>query len=398
MEISNFNFDKDKNAIDKGCKKIEKSPTPEFSRYQQPLSYIKKTLKPYLKYKNIILIGHGGSITSTQGFDKALNVGKKKLVIIDTPEPDFLADVKKNYKKNDSLVVVVSKSGTNVDVLEIMLYFLSYNMLVVTNPEGGALLEMAIKLGIQTIDHPAIGGRYSAFTASSMVPSYLLGINIDKLIEGADYMYSQCSPKVKIKQNLALMIAMDLYLQEKKGYTEVYMPVYSKKLEGFSNLIVQLIHESSGKEGVGQTFFAATAPEAQHHTNQRVFGGRKNVCTCFIRTDPSVQKNDTRVSVPKKLQNISLRHGTLKDIDNNLYSNALQFEFDGVFAHAKKNKIPRIDMVLEKCDEFEIGSFVALWHYVAVYSSILRNVNPFDQPEVEYAKDISFEKRVESKN
>ena len=44
MEISNFNFDKDKNAIDKGCKKIEKSPTPEFSRYQQPLSYIKKSI------------------------------------------------------------------------------------------------------------------------------------------------------------------------------------------------------------------------------------------------------------------------------------------------------------------------------------------------------------------
>ena len=274
--------------------------------------------------------------------------------------------------------------------------FLTYKLLVITNPEGGALLEIAGKLGLPMIEHPAIGGRYSGLTSSTLVPCHLLGMNIDKLFHGAKEMYRKCSPVAGIEDNPALQIAASLYVAETKGYEEVFMPIYSKRMTGFSNLVIQLIHESSCKDGKGQTFYAASAPESQHHTNQRFFGGRRNVCGFFIKTKKDVQKKDMLIKVPDKLKDIVIRDGTLASIDSNTYAQVLDFEFEGVIEHAKRNKIPRINLVMEKADEFELGEFVGLWHYIAVYASILRDVNPFDQPEVEFAKKVSFELRKKS--
>jgi glucose-6-phosphate isomerase len=40
---------------------------------------------------------------------------------------------------------------------------------------------------------------------------------------------------------------------------------------------------------------------------------------------------------------------------------------------------------------------MAFWQLYAVYSSLLRNVDPFDQPQVEGSKKISFDKRLQYK-
>ena len=36
------------------------------------------------------------------------------------------------------------------------------------------------------------------------------------------------------------------------------------------------MHESFGKDKLGQSYFGGQGPEMQHHTSQRFFGGRKN--------------------------------------------------------------------------------------------------------------------------
>jgi glucose-6-phosphate isomerase len=40
---------------------------------------------------------------------------------------------------------------------------------------------------------------------------------------------------------------------------------------------------------------------------------------------------------------------------------------------------------------------MAFWQMFAVYSSILRGVDPFNQPQVENSKNISFAKREKFK-
>lgn len=205
------------------------------------------------------------------------------------------------------------------------------------------------------------------------------------------------SPDIKFDKNPALQVATVLYLFERKGYTEVFVPVYSTKLANFLPLIVQLMHESFCKSGKGMTFYGDMGPESQHHTNQRFFGGKKNVLGMFVRVKHTIN-DDKIIKIPKKIADIPLRGSTMQMLDKLPYSKALDFEFLGVREHTIHFNIPYLVVNANKVDLGAMGEFMAFWHYVAVYSSWLRGVNPFDQPEVEFSKNHSFELRKNFKS
>jgi len=229
-------------------------------------------------------------------------------------------------------------------------------------------------------------------TASAYAPALFLDLDVEKIDAGLRNIYKLCHPSVPVEQNPALRLASCFYLLEQRGFFEIFCPVYSSRLKGFSLFIMQIIHETVGKKGKGQTIYAADAPESQHHTNQRFFGGHKNVIGLFVRVgnqDDSVMK----VHVPEDLLHVQIRDGTLKDIDNIPYSKAFEFEFQGTYQEAVANKIPVAALVLDRVTPSSVGEFLGFWHYVAVYSAMLRGVDPFDQPQVESSKEISFSLR-----
>ena len=55
--------------------------------------------------------------------------------------------------------------------------------------------------------------------------------------------------------------------------------------------------------------------------------------------------------------------------------------------------LPLAALTLDQVNAHSVGEFIAFWHLFAVYSSVLRKVNPFDQPQVENSKNISWVKR-----
>ena len=77
-------------------KQIKKEPTPVFVKDRPPIEKIKEIAKKYANYKNIIVIGNGGSITSSFAFYSALGDGKKNLHILHTMEPDYINKIKKD--------------------------------------------------------------------------------------------------------------------------------------------------------------------------------------------------------------------------------------------------------------------------------------------------------------
>jgi glucose-6-phosphate isomerase len=87
---------------------------------------------------------------------------------------------------------------------------------------------------------------------------------------------------------------------------------------------------------------------------------------------------------------IALRDGSLKDISGVRLSDAFRYESEGTIRDALDNKIPVGTLDLEKVNEETVAYLIAFWHYMAVYSSWLRGVNPFDQPQVEKSKEIAF--------
>lgn len=374
-------------------KKIQtnlKIDLPLFAQYTPDFKSIDKLATKYKSKKNIIVIGNGGSITSFHYFYIALG-NKKNFYPISTNEPDYLAYVKSKCKKNDTVVISVSKSGSNVQQLESSMYFSDYpNFIAVTGSTKSTLKKIQEKLGFDFIEHPPIGGRYSGFTPSALLPAAIAGLDIKKIWKGASDGYKKYGPK--IKNNSAVKLASTLYELDKKGYNEIFMPIYSTKLKGSMDIITQLIHESVGKNRKGQTLFATFAPESQHHSNQRFFGGKKNMLGCFVIVDEFENKYD-RVKIPKKIQELPIRDGTLADLDNNFYSKALYYEYLGTKEDTIKNKIPNITIHIKKVTPESVGELLAFWHYVTVYNCVLNGVDPFDQPQVESAKAIGFKLR-----
>lgn len=363
---------------------------PLFAQYTPDIKAIEKVAKKYESKKNIIVIGNGGSITSFYYFYSAL--GKKKNVfIISSMEPDFLADVREQCKKEDTVVISISKSGTNIGQLESSFYFFDYpHFVVVSGDKDSSLREIQKICNLDFVEHPPVGGRYSGFTPCGLLPAAIAGLDIEGIWKGAMKGYNKYGPASS--NNPAVKLASFFYQYDKKGYDEVFMPIYSSRLSFSKDIITQLIHESVGKDNKGQTVLVSFAPESQHHTNQRFFGGRRNMLGCFVVVDEFDKKYEL-IRIPKKLHDIPVRNGKIGDLDNNYYSKVLHYEYIGTRDDAINKKIPNVTIHVKKITPESIGEYLAFWHYVTVYLCVLNGVNPFDQPEVESSKEISFKLR-----
>lgn len=363
---------------------------PVFLSYQPNFAEIQKIADAYAQYKNLLIIGHGGSVTSFYGMYHALREqATKQVYFLNTVDPDYVAELKNSLSPSDTLVVAISKSGEDVTQLEALLQFTNYPLLVITGAIG-PLAQLAEKLSAQLVVHPPISGRFTGLTEVALVPAALCGFDVEAMQKFALKQYQKFT-----EQNEAVNAASIGYQLEQQGIVDVFIPVYDAHLFPLTNLIIQLCHESFGKDEKGQTYFSHQAPESQHHTNQRFFGGRKNIAGWFISSDKP--RADIVTVVPDVAKTIALKDSTLGVLDGITLTQALHAERDATIEDAKLQNIPVINQTIIERTASEIGSLIAFWQLYAVYSSVLRGVNPFDQPQVENSKRISFAKRLQQK-
>jgi glucose-6-phosphate isomerase len=362
---------------------------PPFLGYKPDFAKIKEAWKEFGGYKNILVIGNGGSVTGLIGLLGAFPV-KKNVQILSTVDPDYIAELQTSLNKDETLVIAISKSGETVTQIEALMHFIDYPLLCITGKES-TLEKIAKKVGAHLYEHPPIGGRYTAFTEVNLIPAAIVGIDVEEFYTGAQRVYAEYH-----NENIASKLAQIMYQLEQRGLVDVFVPIYSHRLFPFSNLLVQLAHESFGKNGHGQTYFAHEAPESQHHSNQRFFGGRKNVAGMFITVDHFAE--DQKTIIPTAMHSIPIKDGHLFDLNNIPLSFAMQSEFNGTWQDAKNNLIPSVALHLTSVEPKEVGAFIALLQLFAVYSSLLREVDPFNQPQVENSKQISWKERLEFRN
>lgn len=364
---------------------------PAFLSYEPNWKEIENTTEQYEQYKNLVIIGHGGSITSFYGMYHALREeSTKQVFVLSTIDPDYITELKASLAPEDTLVIAISKSGETVTQIEALLQFQEFPMLFITGV-AGPLADLAEYFSAKHIMHPPIGGRYTGLTEVALIPAALCGLDVKAMYKAAKQQYEKFS-STNDASNAASMMYQ---LEEQHGIVDVFLPIYDAHLYGMNNLIIQLCHESFGKDGKGQTYFAHHAPESQHHTNQRFFGGRKNIAGWFLSTDAPLQDLTTKVSDDAK--KFSLKNHTLETLDNLSLSTALAAELHGNLENAKLENIPVVNQIISKRNAEEVGSLIAFWQLFAVYSSVLRGVDPFNQPQVENSKKISFAKRLQEK-
>jgi glucose-6-phosphate isomerase len=362
----------------------------KFLSYIPDLEAIKQLAEKYQNYKNILVIGHGGSITSFLGMYSALHgQATKKAYFLSTVDPDYISELKNELAPGDTLVIAISKSGETVTQIEALSEFLDYPLLFITGPNS-TLAQIAEARGGEVVNHPPIGGRYTGFTEIALLPAALCGFDVKAIFEAGRAFH-----QLFATDNEAWRAASVLAQLEQQDYLEVFMPFYSHDLFGVSNLIVQLCHESFGKDGKGQTYFAHESPESQHHTNQRFLGGRKNIAGFF--TSVRNFRHSLTTAIPQNMEGIGLKDGTLHDLSAIPLQESMRYEMEATKQDAIALNIPVLHYEIEQLDEKHLGEYIAFWQMYAVYASVIRGVNPFDQPAVENSKKISFQKRLDYK-
>ncbi len=360
-------------------------PDALFLKYKPNFAKLQALARRYADFENILIIGHGGSITSSMAFSGALGTNGKNIQYLSTVDPDYIAQLKTQLPTDKTLVIAISKSGDNITQLEALLQFTGYQMLICTS-QGTSLQRISEKLSAEFFLHPAIGGRFVGATEVALAPAAIIGLDVEGIYQGADEFYKKYR-----QDNIAGQAAQIFYALEQQGIVDVFMPFYSHALFASNNLIIQLCHESFGKAGQGQTYFASEAPESQHHTNQRFFGGRRNISGFFISLENYTSQSFTHV--PPGMQSIALKDSDLFELNKMPLQASMHAEFQGTWEDAKIHAIPIVALSVSQITPKEIGAFLAFWQLYALYSALLRGVDPFDQPEVENSKAISWASR-----
>ena len=152
------------------------------------LNFKAKDLKRFNKFKKISIIGMGGSILGIQAvynfFKKKI---KKKVYFFDDIDQEKILNFKNKNNLKKILFIVISKSGNTVETLSNMFFLKilkknSNNIIVISENKNNTLFKLSKKLNLFYIEHNNyIGGRYSIFSETGIVPAYLMGINISKI-------------------------------------------------------------------------------------------------------------------------------------------------------------------------------------------------------------------------
>jgi len=335
------------------------------------------------EFDYLIVIGNGGSITSLRAlYYTFLEEADKHLDIVSTMDPDRLQQVTDHTDPENTLVMPISKSGSTIGVIESLMFFINkgYDFNPLTTP-GSPLHKIAERFDRSIIEHQDVGGRFSGLTNTALAPAELIGLESDVIRAGGKEGY--------LMKEEAVKTAKALKDAEEKGYDQVLTPFYSSRMFGFYPLLVQLMHETVCKEGEGQSFFGDHAPEYQHHTNQRLFGGKQNIVPFFFRTSHRHQK----IQIPENILDIEIKGRKLADLNNEKLSDALNAEFAGVKKALEDEKRPYIDLKLEHSSFKGYGRLMAFLQLTAYYSAVIRGVDPLNQPDVEKSKNMGLEER-----
>ncbi len=178
------------------------------------------------------------------------------LHVLDSTDPGAILAVEQAIDLDKTMFVVSSKSGGTIETLSQMRYFYERcggdgsHFCAVTDP-GSSLVDEAKSRGFRRVFEadPNIGGRYSVLSHFGMVPAALAGIDIEGLLRGAQVAEQNCqSPAPESNSGLWMGVAVGaLALQGRdKATFAVDEPVAS-----FGLWVEQLIAESTGKQGKG---------------------------------------------------------------------------------------------------------------------------------------------------
>lgn len=266
-----------------------------------------------------------------------------ELHVLDSVDPQAIARVAAELPAEHTLVVASSKSGTTAETRSLLEWFWQRHpdpssFAVISDPDT-PLAELGRERGFRRVfaNRADIGGRYSALSHFGLVPAALAGADVAELLRRAGWMLSACADCVPDNDHPGLELAGILAGAVRAGRDKLTLLV-DPALDGFGMWLEQLVAESTGKHGTGLLPVVGEplgAPEV--YGQDRLF--------VQIGGDPRLLDAVTAAGHPA--------------------------------------------YHLPVADPLAIGAEVLRWEIAIALTGAALGINPFDQPDVEAAKQAA---------
>lgn len=309
-------------------------------------------------FADVVLLGMGGSSLAPEVLHAVLGVapGWPAFHMLDSTDPAAIRAVTTPPER--TLYLFASKSGTTIEPNTLAAYFRHVleearvarwaDHFVAITDEGTPLAARARTEGFRDlfINPSDIGGRYSALSFFGLVPAALMGLNVAGFVGWALAMVAVCEPgfgAAATSPAAGLGVAMGVGAQMGRDKLTLLLP---PSLEPFGLWVEQLIAESTGKQGKG------IVPIAGEPLAEPAEYGRDQF---FVR----------------------LRlHGS--------YAEEMR---DTAVRDLKARGAPVAE--LELPEPSALGAAFVCWEAATAIASALLGINPFDEPNVQQAKDAT---------
>jgi glucose-6-phosphate isomerase len=296
-------------------------------------------------YTRAVLLGMGGSSLAPELFQSTFGAapGHPPLTVLDTTDPASILALEGSIDPRSTLFIVSSKSGTTLETLSLFRYFAAKsravsggrlaNFIAITDP-WTPLEQLAQREGFWrcSLNPPDIGGRYSALSYFGLVPAAIIGVNVKLLLESARSLDRRTG--AGLGGSLAELAA--------NGRDKItFLP---SGLPGFGAWAEQLLAESTGKNGKGLIPVDGEPlgpPEA--YRNDRI----------FVR----LRVADRPDGLDEAVRGLEAAGHPVITID-----------------------VPSM---------YDLGAEFLRWEIATAFAGAVIGVNPFDEPNVQEAKDAT---------
>ena len=315
-------------------------------------------------YTTAIVAGMGGSSLAPDILHRTFGSqdGYLALRVLDSTDPAYVSATLDDLDPLKTLMIIASKSGTTTEPNA----FLAYQWKRVedaldavghhTYDRPGAFFAAVTDPGksLDAIPHhddfrevflnpPDIGGRYSALTYVGLVPASLIGLDLDALLASASTMAGACrQPDPEANPGVSLGLALGSLAANGRDKLTF---LADDEIGSFGAWLEQLIAESTGKRGVGivPIDLEPLGAVADYGTDR-----------VFVRIDLGDSDNRGRDELAAALE-------------------------------AAGHPVIRISLT----DPIDLGAEAWRWEIATAVAGIVLGIDPFDQPNVEEAKQLT---------
>ena len=368
----------------------------EFSRIKQAAERIRSHSDA------LIVIGIGGSYLGARAAIEALSHSFHNQMNDNTQiyfagqniSSTYISHLLEMLEGKDISINVISKSGTTTEPAIAFRIFRDYlekkygkeeaknRIFVTTDKEKGALKQLATEEGYETFVIPDdVGGRYSVLTAVGLLPIAAAGLDIDKMMQGAQAAADKYN-NADLATNQSYQYAAVRNALYRKGKTIELLVNYEPALHYVSEWWKQLYGESEGKDQKGLFPASVDFSTDLHSMGQYVQEGRRDL----IETVVQVAKPKVELTIGEDAANLDglnfLAGKTMDEVNKNAFQGTVLAHVDG--------GVPNMVVELDELNEFTFGELVYFFEKACGISGLLMGVNPFDQPGVEAYKKNMF--------